>query len=252
MKSFLMGCGVALLLLIVIVVVGVLALRTSFKKMTTAMSAAESELQATNRDFPFTPPGDGKLTETQLTTWIKVREAIAAYDKEHFAKVQRGGFQAITAGFKVLPDTIREYARILRQEKMSAEEYGWITGQVMGALKSRAAGKDPKTAELARLAEEYENPVPGPRAPSIRGQRGRAPQFAPLAPEDAQPILELLKKHETAFRKVARRNISDGFLAEMMRNRRNRPGTTASEDQATSGSNSWQIHISAGNEATTH
>lgn len=212
MKSFLMGCGVAAILLIALVVGGgILAVKTG-KRMGASINTAQEELRATDREFPFRANEATTLTETRLMTWIKVREANAASEKSLVSEGSKRGPLAALRIMRAMPDTLRTCAANLRQEKMSAEEYAWITQQVMGALRSRAAEKDPALAELERLSEEL---APEMRQRGIR-QQGRM-NYAPLAPEEAQPILELVKKHADAFRKAAYANMGDGFILSSIR-----------------------------------
>lgn len=207
MKNFLMGCGVAAILLLVIVVGGGYWAVNAGKRLGASMEAAQSELNAVNREFPFSANDASSLTETRLAAWLKVREANAASEKNIFSAASGRGPLAMARMVRLTPEALRACAGNLRQQKMSAEEYAWITREVMGALKSRSAEKDPALAELARLVEE---PAPEMKRRGFQ-QQGRRP-FAPLGADEAEPVLELIRKHEAEFRKAAHASMSDTFL----------------------------------------
>lgn len=224
MKKILFGCGALLVLLILLIGVGFMVIRKTFRQVRAGMEEAQSQLAATDRDYAFKAPADGKLDEARLTVWIKVREALKAGDQARFASLSQGSsISARIRGFtELMPDTMKELATALRENKMSVKEYAWTSEQVSGALKSRAAEKDPKLADLAAMVEE-----PDPALTTSGQQRGNfrmrteRPQFAPLDSEDARPILELVKKHEGEIRKVAHPAFVDNFV---MRRERTSPG----------------------------
>ena len=215
MKKVLIGCGVLFVILAALVAGGGYFAVQTFKQVGSEMKVAGDDLQATNRDFPFAAPADGKLSEKQLLTWLKIREEDSALGKQRQETMKAGRFRAMRKMVNIMPDMIKEYVKNLRAEKMSAAEYAWITGQIMGALKSRAAAKDPKTAELAALIEQPDFSNQARRPGGFRWVQNNRPEYAPLAVEDAQPVLDLLKKHEAQFRKVAHANFGDAFLMNM-------------------------------------
>ena len=152
------------------------------KRIGASVVAGQQEVAATDRDFPFTAPGDGKLTEGRLEVWFKVREALKAGDQRHYATMKGGGFMAGVRGMmELMPAALEEMAGTLRREKMSAKEYAWINEQVGGALKSRAAAKEPKLADLGAKVEESDPALmpAGQRKGGFR-MRTEGPQYAPL------------------------------------------------------------------------
>lgn len=202
MKSFLIGCGVVILILIVLGVGGVLYIRSAVKRVSAEMDGAQRSLVATNRDFPFQAPADGKLAEDRLLVWFNVREQALMLEKKRTEQMRTGGFQAMKTAVNMIPAAFKEYETILREAKMSVSEYTWISGQVRGALKSRLAAKDPQTALMSDLINQPSPMMQGARS-QPQGSPGPAEQIAPLDSDDAKPVLDLLKKHEAEFRKAA-------------------------------------------------
>lgn len=235
MKKLLIGCGVLVVILALLVAGGGLFIYRTAKKVGASIAAGQEEVAATDRDFPFTAPGDGKLAEGRLEVWLKVREALKAGDQRHYTALKGGGFLAGVRGMvDLMPAALQDLAAALRREKMAAREYAWINEQVGGALKSRAAAKEAKLADLVAKAEESDPALmpAGQRKGGFRMRTDR-PQYAPLDSEDARPILELLLKHEPELRKVIYPAFADNIVREIARGRRSfRMGGGSGADQA--------------------
>lgn len=215
MKSFLIACAVVVAVLIVILGAGTWFTSNGGKRMIAYFDPTSTEVDALNRDFKFVLPPGGKLAEDRLVVWLKTREKNAAYDKKQDKRqkeqIEKGNVgTAMGDAMNIVPNQMKALSRTLRESQLSLDEYVWIFGRVMGALNSSAAAKDPKMAELAKLIK-----VSSAAAPSFYANKGRLPQSTPLTPEDAQPVLDLLKRHEVEFRKVASITISDTLIPDM-------------------------------------
>lgn len=214
MKKVLLGCGAIIVILLVLgAIAGVLTAKNLRRARAESASAA-ADLTSTNQDFPFTAPADGQLAEARLVIWLSVREQALARDRQRRTAARGGPLKKVQLLIDNRAEVLKEYQALLKTEKMAMAEYLWITDQVMGALLSRPAAKDPKLAALAMLAQM---PDPTLRGPRFDGGGFRRRGYAPLDPAEATPILALLLKHEAEFRKVGQRNLGDGYLEEMGR-----------------------------------
>lgn len=216
MKKLLIGCLVFVVILIALLTFGVNRLFHVGAQLRDEIASAEKEFVAIDRQFPFKAPPDGKLTEPRLKVWLDARAKINTHDQQGMdALKQIGPLRRLRRLASLMPESLTNFANVLREEKMSRAEYAWITDQLVGALKSRPAAKDPKLADLAAIMEadtSSESQPPAKTRMRFQTNNGNPVAYAPLAPEDAAPILALIKKHEPELRKVAPPAFPDAYL----------------------------------------
>jgi hypothetical protein len=105
-------------------------------------------------DDKYTPPADGKLTDSQVQIYLKVRERerqIAQVAKkeaqQHAAAADKAGDKSLSGmmeGFKTLSSAAEMVTADIRAAKdlgYNTQEYLWIKGQVLAASTSAMAQK---------------------------------------------------------------------------------------------------------------
>jgi len=119
-------------------------------------------------DDKYTPPADGKLTDTQIQMYLKVREhekQIAQVAKQeaqqHAAAADKAGNQSIAGmmeGFKSLSSAAEMLTADVRAAKdlhYNTQEYLWVKGQVLAAS-TAAMGEKVGQAMNAQMDTMYQ------------------------------------------------------------------------------------------------
>ena len=101
----------------------------------------------------YTPPADGKLTDSQIKMYLKVREhekAIVKVAKEQFearakaADKSKNSIAGMMEGFKAMgsaADLVTADIRAAKELGFNTQEYLWVKGQIIAASSSAFADK---------------------------------------------------------------------------------------------------------------
>lgn len=137
--------GVALVP-VILLLVGILALVSTGKWKDVAaiggdvfqMQREAGEFEKLQKDYPFKPPEDGRFTEERLQSFLAVSEAVKpaadAYDAwAQAAQGKKGDIRDAQKALTGIRDLMEISTRTLRTQKMSVNEFGWISRAVRKA-----------------------------------------------------------------------------------------------------------------------
>ncbi|HVT45469.1 MAG TPA: hypothetical protein VMT00_13895 [Thermoanaerobaculia bacterium] len=174
-------------------------------------------------DDEYTPPADGRLTESQIQMYLKVREhekeiaRVARKEMEQHAKAaEKSGEKSLSgmmAGFKAL-GSIADFAtadiRAAKELGYNTQEYLWIKGQVLAAstsemtqqmAKASSAWIDSSHQQLKKQHEEATDPQLRKMYADMLA--GLDQQKTEMQPEAEDPTIAynrlLLSKYENAL-----------------------------------------------------
>jgi len=211
-KKFLIGCGVVVVLIVGVAVIGGVFVFRQFKGVGERFKNLAVQVEAIDRQFPFTPPADRLLKEDRLVVWLGVLKQ-HRQDGDQFGKPdpRQGGFKMAQAMMTAFPRLGEQLTQHLKAVAMSMEEYRWILGQVVGTLHSGDAQADASLKPMVSVIES--------QAVTPQGDRRMDNQLAMLAaPVTSQQIthnVQLLKKHEKEFLAAGSAISMDGMLMGM-------------------------------------
>jgi len=86
--------------------------------------------------YPFTPPSNGIITESQLTRFLTVRKSVHETYKQYEAEFKKmsetenPGLAAPLKGLKMWNDIHMKQVSALEQQKMSPDEYSYIAAEI--------------------------------------------------------------------------------------------------------------------------
>ncbi len=130
------------------------------------MKRSAEGLQALDKEFPFTPPAGGAVPEERLLAYATICEAVvpaaAPYDawmRDH--QGQKGDFRDAREELELMAALLDASCRALREQKMSAREFGWIRRAVEAAREEAAekAGSPVAREMLETLRREAASPA---------------------------------------------------------------------------------------------
>jgi hypothetical protein len=233
-KVLLIGCIAVVVGVIVVIAAGGFFVRSKFKEFTEGSSEAEKTTQQLSKDYPFTAPANGVLTEDQLKRFLAARRQIySVYQKyeSEFKKLEGkdADLSVLTKGWSFWKELRNEHARALTAQRMSPEEYRYIVNVVYktwaasgtkDALKDGsfedAAEKQLKES-IATIDRQMQNPgTPEVTKKALQKTRDELQKQLDNLPDntivkkmddtlDSIPPenLALLKKYETEIRKYS-------------------------------------------------
>ena len=134
-KVVLIGCGIVVLAIVVIIAAGGFFVRSKIHEYTQGASDSSKKTEQLSKDYPFTPPANGVITEKQLQRFLAVRKQVYAVYKRYesdFKKLenQKPDLSVVTKGWSFIKDVRNEQANALTAQKMSPEEYQYIVDAV--------------------------------------------------------------------------------------------------------------------------
>ena len=134
-KVVLIGCGAVLVIGIIIIAAGGFFVRSKFKEFTEGTSDVEKTREKLSKDYAFTAPASGVITEPQLQRFLAVRKQMFAHYKRYeneFKKLEqnKNDLSVITKGWSFWKDLRKEHANALAGQKMSPEEYEYVVNAV--------------------------------------------------------------------------------------------------------------------------
>lgn len=166
-KVLLIGCIAVVVGVIVVIAAGGFFVRSKFKEFTEGSGDAEKTTQQLSKDYPFTPPADGVITEDQIKRFLAARKQIySVYQKyeSEFKKLEGkdADLSVLTKGWGFWKELRNEHARALAAQRMSPEEYRYIVNAVYktwAASGTREALKDGSFEDAAerQLKETIES-----------------------------------------------------------------------------------------------
>jgi CHAT domain-containing protein len=134
-KVFLIGC-VAVVAVAIIVVAGCGSLLwRNFNRAKERYIQQEKSTEQLNRNYRFTAPANGVITEKQLQRFLAVRKQIFTVYKRYegeFKKLEQDNtdLSVLTKGWGFWKDLRKEHTNALQAQKMSPEEYQYIVNAV--------------------------------------------------------------------------------------------------------------------------
>ncbi len=164
------GIGAVLVLLCVIsgaalVSSGKLGQISGFAGNVMGMKKAGEGMQKLAKDFPFTPPADGAVSEARLEEAIAVSRDIKAVSEPYDAWIdahqnQHGDFKDAVEIMALLQKVLGVSVKSLDEHKMSAYEFSWIMRQMAKAGEEAAekAGTGPGAQMLETLKSLERSP----------------------------------------------------------------------------------------------
>ena len=233
-KVFLIGCIAIVAGIIVILAAGGFFVRSKIKEYTQGPVEAEKTTEQLSKDYPFTPPANGVITENQLQRFLAARKQIfSVYQKyeSEFKKLEGkdADFSVLTKGISFFKEVREEHARALAAQRMPPAEYQYIVNSVYktwaasgtkDALKDKTFEdvadsqlkesieridqqlKDPKTPEAAKKALEKTREEFQKQRDKI-GENTIVKQMDATLESVPAENLALFKKHEAEIRKYS-------------------------------------------------
>ncbi|MEN6624841.1 MAG: hypothetical protein ABFD69_01290 [Candidatus Sumerlaeia bacterium] len=211
MKKVLMGCGV--LILIVFVIFGFLVYQgvKLGKSFASGIEETKQQYDALNSRHPFTAPADGIVTQEQMARWIVVRDASLApvqnLDAKLKAEKTKNPLKVLEGVMGVFQEIARTHVTILDGQKMSMNEYAWVTKTVLGVLNS---GDGRASAKLKPVIEKLEQEVN--RSKEKNTNMMVLQHGAPLTSAQIERMLPLVEAHAEALVKTAAVFSIDAFI----------------------------------------
>ncbi len=155
---FMIGCGViAVLVLLAVGGIGFFSWKAG-----SSFANGLRDAEATNAEFPFTPPADRRIPAERFVAYLRVRTAAAQpirnafKDLEDAGKKETGGFvadikrkiDAISGISEAFAGFWSALSQTLRSEKMSLAELRWIEWSIHGAIVCASRTGDKNALEL--------------------------------------------------------------------------------------------------------
>ncbi|MCI0413198.1 hypothetical protein L0222_10420 [bacterium] len=134
-KVVLIGCGIVLVIGIIIIAAGGFFVRSKFKEFTEGTSDVEKTTKQLSQNYPFTPPANGVITESQMQRFLAARKQIFSVYKRYEGELKKldkdkPDLSVLTKGWSFWKDLRAEHAKALAAQKMSPEEYQYIVNAV--------------------------------------------------------------------------------------------------------------------------
>ncbi|MCX7045845.1 MAG: hypothetical protein NTX50_10235 [Candidatus Sumerlaeota bacterium] len=164
-RIFSIGCGCLSVILVGGLIVGWIfyaRILKPAKELEKIGRVSEQTYKVINGDFPFRPPFSGQLDEKRFQEYLAIRAAAAAAADANIEKLERALKRSsrelaiaslLNEGFV---DTIQKildaHQAALREHKMSASEYQWITRAAMANVLQAA---DKGNSEAQSLSAYY-------------------------------------------------------------------------------------------------
>jgi hypothetical protein len=177
-KIVLIGCLVVVVGVIIAIAAGGFFVRSKFKEFTQGGSDYEEKRAELSKEYPFTPPADGVITEQQLQRFLAARKQIySVYQKyeSEFKKLENKDrdLSVLTKGWSFWKELRQEHTGALAAQKMSPEEYQYIVNAVYktwmasGTKEALKDGSFEDTAEkhLKESIERIDNQLKDPQTP---------------------------------------------------------------------------------------
>jgi len=154
-----------------------------------AVASRQQSLVATNTDFPFTPPADGRMGEKRFQSWMRVARQLEDLRRA------RGAFMS---GLNAVPNAIEDIDSALRGSDMSLDEFGWILHELQAALRHEAARTRPAITGIVHSIDARSS---GRKPPAlVEPDSGSTPT---LDERDASRLLDLIERYQAEFEAIA-------------------------------------------------
>ena len=129
------------------------------------LARSEESVASLNRELPFTPPADGRVSEERLAVFLALRrDLLVPYQRwaalrDDLEKTQPESLAGAKLALGAVRDVFADQDRLLRRHAMSPAELGWLESRVyddwLAALEQGDDWGNPKLAErLAGWLEE--------------------------------------------------------------------------------------------------
>lgn len=191
------GCLIALGVVAVIMVLGIIGVTIFINKAKDVVQGVAegmgvspqmmAEVENLNQEYPFEPPGDHRIRERQVQTFIAVKRSFADDIKKHQATLQQldermqkkeqADWGDVTEGFKILGNIRRDFLKSLGQHGMSPKEYAYLTNIIYSSYLVEASqagyqqmseGMRTARADYVRQADEIRARLEDPELTETR------------------------------------------------------------------------------------
>jgi hypothetical protein len=134
-KVVLIGCFAVVVAIVIAIAAGGFFVRNKFKEFTEGTGDSEKKTEQLSKDYPFTAPASGVITEDQLKRFLAARKQIYSVYKKYeteFKKLEGkdADLSVLTKGWSFFKELRTEHANALAAQKMSPEEYQYIVNAV--------------------------------------------------------------------------------------------------------------------------
>lgn len=214
MRGLLIGCGV--ILLIGVILAGYFGYRAvkAVRGIATAAAQIQSDLAATNQDFPFAPPADGLVDEERFGVWMEARRDLAAASDELLGRFEEGN--NVWAMMGSMGDLFTKpgeaMVQALNSARMSVAEYQFIAGQVYGTLDNGDVRAMP---EAEALVSAYDGFIERQSAAVQNNSEGLPDLSAPVTSAQAAHMIDLILAHEDAMLETITAYFAEAMALQM-------------------------------------
>jgi hypothetical protein len=131
------------------------------------------------KDYPFTPPSNGIITENQLQRFLNVRKSLYEIYRNHEAEFKdlqnqsnQSGFGTAMKGFSLMNELKKTQLEALTEQHMSPDEYRYIVTMVYTTWGSKLANDAKPAANnavegLQKSIEELDKQIADPNTPDV-------------------------------------------------------------------------------------
>jgi hypothetical protein len=182
-KVILIGCFAVVVIGVIIIAAGGFFVRSKVKEFTEGAGESEKKTQQLSKDYPFTVPANGVITEKQLQRFLAARKQIYSVYKKYESEFKKlegkdADFSVLTKGWGFWKELRKEHADALAAQKMSPEEYQYIVQAVYKtwmASGTKEALKDKSFSETAEkqlkeTIESIDKQLKDPATPDVSKQ----------------------------------------------------------------------------------
>lgn len=151
MGKWLIGCGVLLALVIGLLAAVFFVVKNEVQEFSEAADEAGVKLETVEKDYPFTKPEDGVLSEDRFILFLSGREKLDAFVEERVKNLQNAGFiAAVRSIASAAQDFMPAFANVLAEIGMSPYEYSFIAREVSYCV--QYSRRDEVLAEFPQMA----------------------------------------------------------------------------------------------------
>lgn len=167
-KVVLIGCAVIGIGIVVAIGVGGYFVKKKvgekIKEVKNVTGAQDSDYgkktEELKKQYPFTPPASGIITEPQLMRFLAIRKSVYEKYKQYeadfkkMAETEKPGFDAPLKGLKMWNDIHMVQAQALEQQKMSPDEYSYVATSVYKTWLAKGARETMKQESFSEASAD--------------------------------------------------------------------------------------------------
>ena len=159
-KVVIIGCLAVVVAVVIVIAAGGFFVRSKFKEFTEGTGDHEKKTEQLRKDYPFTAPASGAITEDQLKRFLAARKQIFTVYKKYESEFKKlegkdADLSVLTKGFSFFKELRNEHANALAAQKMSPEEYQYVVNAVYKTWAASGTKEAMKDRTFSDQAEKH-------------------------------------------------------------------------------------------------